>query len=175
MKYLFPKLIFQKQNHEFTSAHKNSFGINPCKGEPQRSAAMISGHLKGWLCFPRILLLREEHFFLTFARKPNSFVNVVAAYFISPIILSNVDTLQSTPKLDKNEVLSNVPSACPTRDGSGPCRWNDLSLLKLPTTMPTLIAFSPLGDSFTLVPHSSFNILTCKNTSPNVNNFFNEP
>lgn len=87
------------------------------------------------------------------------------------MILSNVDTLQSTPKLDKSQILSNLSSARPTRDGSGPSRWNDPSLLKLPNTMPTLMALYPLWNSLTLVPHSSFNILTCKNTSPNVNNF----
>lgn len=45
-KSLFSKLIFQKQNHEFTSAHKNSFGRNPCAWESQRSDAMIRRHLR---------------------------------------------------------------------------------------------------------------------------------
>lgn len=83
-KSLFSKLIFQKQNHESASAHKNAFGGNPCTWESQRSNAMISGHLRSVDCLPRILLLRQKPFFLTFARNPNSFISVVAVYLSHP-------------------------------------------------------------------------------------------
>ena len=43
---------------------------------------------------------------LAHCQKPYSFISTVILYFLLSMILSNVDTFQSTPKSDKGEILS---------------------------------------------------------------------
>lgn len=45
---------------------------------------------------------------LDHCQKPYSFISTVILYFLLSMILSNVDTLQSTPKLDKSEIVLNI-------------------------------------------------------------------